>query len=773
MNAPTPRMPTLLESLETNLPDPILGATRWLLWRDEAGKKVPRYADGARRQGKLDTPADIARLVGLEGAYDAYLVGDYTGLGLAMVGGSGIGGFDLDHCLDPRGNLIRTHAGFDLVQKAKAAGAYIEVSPSGEGLRILGACNETKSYSVDGVEYWGAGRFLTITGNVWANPRGWTDLTDLRSSLGTRKKPKAARDDDDGELITPTKIAHLRSALEAIPSDERDLWVRIGHALATLPDDKGKSLWLEWSAKSDRFDAADAERVWESIEPSEAHWRGVFVEAQENWGWSNPLARHEAEPAEDDPNPADLWSGYPPPELPIGLLPPVIEAFARKHGEVMGVDPAGLAMAALAVASAAITDAIVVQVKQHDRSWRESARLWVGLVGVPSRKKTPIINVAAYPLRRIEAELAAEYAAELAEYDALDQAERQEAERPRRKRRIIQDLTVEAAQEVLKDNPWGLLSVQDELSGWFGSMDKYSPGKAAQADRGFWLQSFNGGGYNVDRISRGSVFIKNCSVCLLGGIQPEPMRKIAKDIGDDGLVQRFIPVVLRPAGNGLDVPTNAVVARYGDLIRDLTAHEGLVLHFDDGARAIRQALEVKNLAAVQALETVSPKLSTHYGKYDGLFARLCVLWHVIEHADDDTIPATIPAAVAAKVAAFLDKFIRPSAVAFYRGALGFSDDFEEVQALAAFILAERLEEVDARTVQRSGGFQTYTADAVRYLCEKLDAFGWLTPVGFKGAGRATRWRVNARVHQLFEEHGARERERRELAREALRNAFNS
>ena len=48
--------------------------------------------------------------------------------------------------------------------------------------------------------------------------------------------PKAARDDDDGELITPTKIAHLRSALEAIPSDERDLWVRIGHALATLPE---------------------------------------------------------------------------------------------------------------------------------------------------------------------------------------------------------------------------------------------------------------------------------------------------------------------------------------------------------------------------------------------------------------------------------------------------------------------------------------------------------------------------------------------------------
>lgn len=79
-------------------------------------------------------------------------------------------------------------------------------------------------------------------------------------------------------------------------------------------------------------------------------------------------------------DPVDLWRRYSAPELPSGLLPPVIECFARTHGETMGVDPAGLAMAALAVCAAAITDDIKVQVKRHD-NWRESARLWVGLVG--------------------------------------------------------------------------------------------------------------------------------------------------------------------------------------------------------------------------------------------------------------------------------------------------------------------------------------------------------------------------------------------------------
>ena len=94
------------------------------------------------------------------------------------------------------------------------------------------------------------------------------------------------------------------------------------------------------------------------------------------------------------PTPLDLWARYEAAELPLGLLPQTIERFALRHGEMMGADAAGLAMAALAVCGAALTDDIAVQVKRHDPTWRESARLWVGLVGAPSMKKTPIMNAA-------------------------------------------------------------------------------------------------------------------------------------------------------------------------------------------------------------------------------------------------------------------------------------------------------------------------------------------------------------------------------------------
>jgi hypothetical protein len=54
--------------------------------------------------------------------------------------------------------------------------------------------------------------------------------------------------------------------------------------------------------------------------------------------------------------------------------------------------------------------------------------------------------------------------------------ERRACAPPKQKRVLLQDTTIEAVQEVIKDSPNGLLYYQDELSGWFGAMDKYSRG---------------------------------------------------------------------------------------------------------------------------------------------------------------------------------------------------------------------------------------------------------------------------------------------------------
>jgi hypothetical protein len=246
--------------------------------------------------------------------------------------------------------------------------------------------------------------------------------------------------------------------------------------------------------------------------------------------------------AANDNQPIDLWANAANPKLPGGLLPEVIEDFATIQANVMGVDAGGLAMAAITVCAAAIPDSIQIQPKQHDQSWTESPRIWTALIGNPSTKKSPVINAVTKPLKRLDKEMFREYAAAKTVYDALSKDEKATAQAPKHIRLRLEDTTIEAAQEVLKDSPEGVLLLQDELSGWFGSMEKYAGGgRGSQKDRAFWLQSFNGGSYTVNRVGRGSSWIENLSVSLLGGIQPEPIRALANESHDDGLLQRLFP----------------------------------------------------------------------------------------------------------------------------------------------------------------------------------------------------------------------------------------
>ena len=421
---------------------------------------------------------------------------------------------------------------------------------------------------------------------------------------------RAATGADTAGAKTSSKLgAHdpeaVKSALTVIPNDnlEWNDWNLIGMATwaATEGSDVGRVAFAEWSAKSSKNDPVATEARWRHYKTSPPTKIGfgslVYLVRKHSPGWSYGKA-------EADADPVDLWAKFDPPTLPRGVLPEVIEEFAFDRGMAMGCDMAGLAASALAVCAAAIPDSIKLQPKKHDTGWQESARLWVTPVGSPSSMKSPMMAAAVKPLRRIDTEMAKANQRAMADYNKLSSEERKQTEPPKQTRLMMQDTTIEAAQEILKDNPNGVLSYQDELSGWFGAMDKYSGGgKGAAKDRAFWLESFNGGSYSTNRIGRGSVFIENLSVSMLGGIQPEPMRKLSEDGSDDGLLQRLIPIVLRPAVVGRDEEASQAVFDYNSLIHNLWELKppttgGImpavtILRFDDGALVIRKDLEKK------------------------------------------------------------------------------------------------------------------------------------------------------------------------------------
>lgn len=600
-------------------------------------------------------------------------------------------------------------------------------------------------------------------------------------------------------------LAMAEEALRWInPDMHHDQWVAVLMALHDEFGDEGLTLAEEWSARAPhRYQEGVVETKFASFSPGGGVSIGTVFDLARKAGanlgeirskhanteqWFDPVpeadrgetifdlaaqsdgvGNTDSHSGPDFPHdPVDLWGRFDPPALPAGLLPRLIEDFARIQGRQMGADPAGVAVAALVTSAAAIPDGIRLKVKRHDR-WSESARLWAALVGTPSTKKSPILSVATEPLCEIDNKLFREWQAQKTLWDELEKKERKGRNEPKQRRLRLGDTTPEAAQMVLENSPDGVLLLQDELSGFFGAMDKYNGGKGASADRAFWLQSFNGGQYALNRAGRGAALIPNLSVCLLGGIQPEPIRKVAGDTNDDGLLQRLFPIVLRPATMGRDEPAADVVGEYGTLIRRLNqlVPSTVPLMFDAEAMKIREDLERKHLE-LQTTEFVNRKLASHVGKYDGLFARLCIVWHCIEHAYAPELPGVVSKATAERVAAFLHGFLLRHAFAFYSGVLGLSDDHDDLTAIAGYILSKRLEKVAHRDVQQgTRSMKKLTERDTRPLFEQLAAMGWLERIEGPRPSSAPHWLVNPHVHVRFADHAAAERDRRARAREVL------
>jgi uncharacterized protein DUF3987 len=255
---------------------------------------------------------------------------------------------------------------------------------------------------------------------------------------------------------------------------------------------------------------------------------------------------------------------------------------------------------------------------------------------------------------------------------------------------------------------------------------------------------------------------------MLGGIQVESLRKLVAEGVDDGLIQRMFPIMLRPALLGKDEPLP--VDEYDNLVERLNAAPPCVsVRFDDAAQQIRRKLEQKHIELI-AYESINRKLAAHIGKYNGLFARLCLLWYCIETRGlegVDTSDPIIDADTAQRVADFLHGFLLPHAISFYVGVVGLADDHDRLANVAGYILAHKLERVTNRDIARGDrDMRKLDRQDVESILNRLDVLGWVNRVQGKRFSDV-QWVVNPEAHRRFEERAKREAERRQREHMAI------
>lgn len=97
------------------------------------------------------------------------------------------------------------------------------------------------------------------------------------------------------EVIDAARIMELRSALNALDANDRQVWVGNAHRLKRVSTNgrdssAGRELWMTWSQQGAKFEPVDAMRVWNSTLPVDTGYAAVFNAAQAV-GWVNPRSK--------------------------------------------------------------------------------------------------------------------------------------------------------------------------------------------------------------------------------------------------------------------------------------------------------------------------------------------------------------------------------------------------------------------------------------------------------------------------------------------------
>jgi hypothetical protein len=574
--------------------------------------------------------------------------------------------------------------------------------------------------------------------------------------------------------------ARLTAAMDAVPELERDArW-------QTRRDDVDRGL--------DDIYGKEAKARDEGRRPTKASKTAATI-SQSDGGeepWPDPV----------DFLADDSLTGVP--ELRPEHLPEALYGFVSDTAARMGVDPVSVALAALVACASVAQDAWRIQPKVRDHTWTESPRLWGAIVGDPSILKTPVIRLCTDPIDALDAQARQRHAVGMRAYKVAhtiwkrdDGDPASEPQPPRLDRYLVEGTTVEALSEVLRDDidarqhaPAGKVLIrQDEMAEFFANLDRYRSGGRGGGDRGAYLRLYNGGSWVLDRIGRGSFAISNWSACFLGGIQPGPIQRMARDADDDGMLQRFLYCVPGSQAEGVDrIPDAEALNRYQNLVPTLAAlrpsgansdqvSQPVVFHGD--AHRHRETV-LRLVRAMTAMPDTSPRLRAALGKWPGLFARLALVVHLVDCADAEgrapdmmPVPGVISESVAQRVATLMQDVLLPHLLR--ADALMFSTaQTGHARWIAGLVLARGQPRIALRDVVQAYGAlcaPEFRRELLNVM-ESLVTVGWLQPEPQTNPARPpSAWAVNPAVHSVFAERAKRECEARRQAQQVTRDTI--
>ena len=476
----------------------------------------------------------------------------------------------------------------------------------------------------------------------------------------------------------------------------------------------------------------------------------------------------DAPPAGSDDPPApkrpvsntwDPWRNYTVPDFPLHTLPPKVRLYVQTLSTSTGGDINAAVMCALTVAASAIDGRYRLKMKRTG-GWEVPCRLWAMMVGDPSSKKSPLMQECARPLIAIEREADKAYARELAAWKR-EGKENGDPEPNKPLRYIFNSITVEKVADILSRQDRGALLMQDELGGWISNIDG-PKGRSSEAEKAFWAQAYNGNRFKVDRIQRGELTVENLLTSILGGVQPNTIKKMG-DLADNGLLQRFIIVMMRQGELSQEVDDDLSRGYWDTLIKRLSSLKPVTMIASDEALRVFADFQ-RRMNGLQRTTGLGAQFCTMVGKLDGLQGTLAMLLALMRGLWGQPVDAE--AATAA--AEIIETFVIPHALAFYQTNADKSD-WEGLQSIASYVLACDLDRITGRDFTRN--VRLVRGLGSWELAQKVSplvAAGWLEEEFSKGGGVVKAWNMVPGVREALAERRAEQIAERRASFEVLK-----
>ena len=452
-------------------------------------------------------------------------------------------------------------------------------------------------------------------------------------------------------------------------ADDYSTWVKVGLCLSEIEHSSAMfEEWMDWSRKSAKFNE-------DQLDQYRSKWDGF-----NGTGTGFAVANLAAMANEDDPpvevgvvgiqpNPkktkdieavVEVRSFRP---FPVDALPSPFNEMVENGARSLQVDSSMVAVPLLSVLAGAIggnSHRLVVK-----KGWTEPPIVWTVTSADSGTGKTHAFDLAVEPVtemqrrafRRYDEEkqsfeiLKTEYDRQLGQWKKEKGAGSSRPEPPIKPtcwRLKIDDTTVEALVARLAENPRGLMVAVDELSGFFGSFDRYSSGSG---DESKWLRAYDGKDLTSDRKTGDFpvTYVPRAGVSISGTIQPELLRKyITTERMESGLASRFLivePPELDREGWIEDEVDQLLKDRCLEIVEALTKFEGELVEEGSSERKpvfvgltasgreafvdwcqYHQQLQTDTFGAVRAA----------YAKLKSVPARLGLIFHLTRRAAGDT-----------------------------------------------------------------------------------------------------------------------------------------